>query len=314
MRDATGGRPRLGRADRPAAGGRASRSLLADRDHGHRTLHRSPADERRLAQISRVRAQQRGPAGRIPGPRRLQARPGRRGDRRLRGPLPEPGVEGRRAGLPADPADRARRARRGGGQTSRRRAARRRPARPGPLGRLRPGAARSRSANGSRASSTSRRRGRSRTPATSSRRTPAPRSAESSPSGSRPSGSLRERWRRTTSASSSRDMSARRPTRRGAPVVLDPGDGPRPVRARRGAGVVEGGGEDPAAGVVEAAATRQRPLAVALVGPAAVGVAGDDVRRRRPRVARRARSPRRCRWRRSPPPRGRGRSPSAEGG
>ena len=53
-------------------------------------------------------------------------------------------------------------------------------------------------------------------------------------------------------------------TRRGGPVVLDPGDGPRPVGAGRGAGVVEGGGEDPAAGVVELAAAGQRPLGFAL--------------------------------------------------
>ena len=40
---------------------------------------------------------------------------------------------------------------------------------------------------------------------------------------------------------------------------------------------MEGGGEDPAAGVVERAAAGQRPPAVVLAGPAAVGVAGDQV-------------------------------------
>ncbi len=39
-------------------------------------------------------------------------------------------------------------------------------------------------------------------------------------------------------------------------LVLDPGDRSRPVGARRRAGVVEGVGVDPAAGVVQAAATR----------------------------------------------------------
>ena len=80
-------RPRLGRADRAAARGRAPRSLLAHRDHGHRPLHRPPEDERHLAQIPRVRAPQRGRAGRLPGQGGLQERPGRRGDRRLRGAL-----------------------------------------------------------------------------------------------------------------------------------------------------------------------------------------------------------------------------------
>ena len=40
---------------------------------------------------------------------------------------------------------------------------------------------------------------------------------------------------------------------------------------------MEGRGEDPAAGVVQAAAAGQRPLGFALVGAAAVGVAGDHV-------------------------------------
>ena len=56
-------------------------------------------------------------------------------------PYPDARVEGRRPRLPADPADRARRARRGRGQAGRRRAARRRAADAGPLGRLRPGPA-----------------------------------------------------------------------------------------------------------------------------------------------------------------------------
>ncbi len=60
-------------------------------------------------------------------------------------------------------------------------------------------------------------------------------------------------------------------------LVLDPGDRARPVGARRRAGVVEGVGEDPAAGVVEAAAAGQPPVGLALVGAGAVGVAGDRV-------------------------------------
>ena len=64
-------------------------------------------------------------------------------------PYPDARVEGRRPRLPADPADRARRARRRRGQTRRRRAARGRAADAGPLGRLRPGRCRSRSASGS---------------------------------------------------------------------------------------------------------------------------------------------------------------------
>ena len=87
-------------------------------------------------------------------------------------PYPRPRVEGRRPRLPADPADRARRARRGRGQTRRRRAARGRAARPSCSGRTPTRSCPSRSASGSPSSSTSRRRGRSRTPATSSRRTP----------------------------------------------------------------------------------------------------------------------------------------------
>jgi hypothetical protein len=39
-----GGRSRLGRADRPATGGRAPRPDFADRDHGHRPVHRRAAD------------------------------------------------------------------------------------------------------------------------------------------------------------------------------------------------------------------------------------------------------------------------------
>ncbi len=57
------------------------------RDHGDRSLHRPPADERRLVRLPRLRPRQRGRAGRDAGPRRLQERSGRRGDRRLRGSL-----------------------------------------------------------------------------------------------------------------------------------------------------------------------------------------------------------------------------------
>ena len=79
-------------------------------------------------------------------------------------------------------------------------------------------------------------------------------------------------WASARERSLSRSHAARRP------LVLEPGDRSRPVGARRRAGVVEGGGEDPAAGVVEAAAAGQRPLAIARFGAGAVGVAGDHVR------------------------------------
>ena len=62
-----------------------------------------------------------------------------------------------------------------------------------------------------------------------------------------------------------------------AALVLEPGDRSRPVGAGRGAGVMERGGEDPAARVVEGAAAGQRPGAVLVAGSAAVGVAGDQV-------------------------------------
>ena len=177
------GRPRLGRADRVAAGGRASRPHLPHRDHGDRPLHRPPADERRLVRLPRLRPRERGRAGRDADQRRLQERPGRRGDRRLRRSLYRRGLEGRRPRLPADPADRARtrsaRSRANGSPTPCARTS----ARPSSSGPTPTRCCRSRSANGSPASSTSRRRGRSRTRGTSCRRMPGRRSGRSSPTG-----------------------------------------------------------------------------------------------------------------------------------
>ncbi len=47
-------------------------------------VHRPPADDRRVDGLPRLRRAHRGSADRLPRARRLQARPGRRGDRRLR--------------------------------------------------------------------------------------------------------------------------------------------------------------------------------------------------------------------------------------
>ena len=63
----------------------------ADRPHRrdrHRPLHRPPADERRVDDVPRLRRAHRGPADRDARARRLPPRPGRRGDRRLRGAVP----------------------------------------------------------------------------------------------------------------------------------------------------------------------------------------------------------------------------------
>ena len=82
-------RPRLGRADRAAARGRAPRPRRAARDHGHRPVHRRAADERRLARVPRLRRAHRGPAGRHARAPRLPPRPRRRGRRRLRRAVPQ---------------------------------------------------------------------------------------------------------------------------------------------------------------------------------------------------------------------------------
>ena len=226
------GRPRLGRADRAAAGGRAPGPLLAHRDHGDRPLHRPTADERGLAQVPRVRPRQRRHAGRDAGPRRLQEGSRRRGDRRLRRALPGARVEGGRAGIPADPADRARRARggrgHGGSPTRCARTSGRRLvlwADSDPILPFSVGERVSEQLN-------SRRRARSRTPRTSCRRTPGRRSAGSSPSGS----SLRAVRAAAQLLARAVDQEAHAARRA---VVLDPGDGAGPVgrwAGRRGGG------------------------------------------------------------------------------
>ncbi len=60
--------------------------------------------ERRLAPLRRLRRTRRRAPGLPAGPPRLRHRPGRRGRRRLRRPVPERGVQGGRARLPGDPA------------------------------------------------------------------------------------------------------------------------------------------------------------------------------------------------------------------
>ena len=132
------GRPRLGRADRPAARGRASGPDLADGDHGHRPVHRRAADVRRLVHVPRLRRAHRGPADLDAGAKRVRPRHGRGRGGRLRRAVPDPGVEGGRAGVPADPADLARDAGRRGGQARARGAARRRAADARAVGRLGP--------------------------------------------------------------------------------------------------------------------------------------------------------------------------------
>ena len=82
----------------------------------------SPADERGVGGLPRLRRAHGGPADRHARARRLPSRPRRRGDRRLRGAVPRRRVEGRRARVPAaDPAH-ARRAGRSGGPARARRA------------------------------------------------------------------------------------------------------------------------------------------------------------------------------------------------
>ena len=125
--------------------------------------------------LPRLRPRQRRRAGRLAGPRRLQERSGRRGDRRLRGALSRRREsKAGAARLPADPADRARRARRRRGQARSPTRCARTSGRRWCSGPTPTRSCPSRSASGSPSSSTSRRRGRSRTPATSCRRTPAP--------------------------------------------------------------------------------------------------------------------------------------------
>ncbi len=99
---------RLGRPDRPAAGGRAARARGAARADGHRHLHRRAGDERGLAPLRGLRRPRRRAAGRLPRAPRLRDRPGRRGRRRLRRAVPERGEQGRRARLPGAPARSAR--------------------------------------------------------------------------------------------------------------------------------------------------------------------------------------------------------------
>ena len=60
------------------------RTDLAAGHPRHRPVHRPSADDRRVDRVPGLRGAHRGPAGRLPRPRRLQARPGRGGDRRLR--------------------------------------------------------------------------------------------------------------------------------------------------------------------------------------------------------------------------------------
>ena len=86
-------RPRLGRPDRAPRRGRASRPLRARGDHGHRPVHRSPAHERRVEQVPRLRRSaprtypSRCSCARVPD------RPGRRGRCRLRRPVPPPSAK-----------------------------------------------------------------------------------------------------------------------------------------------------------------------------------------------------------------------------
>ena len=82
-------RARLGRADRPAPGGRAPRARGAPRDPRQRRVQRRVADERRLAGVRGLRRAHRGPADRLPGAPRLPPRPRRRGRRGLRRAVPE---------------------------------------------------------------------------------------------------------------------------------------------------------------------------------------------------------------------------------
>ena len=173
-----GRRPRLGRADRPPLRGRASRPDLADRDHGHRAC--SPASSRCPRPGTRS-------ATSSSAPRTCRSRcwsetpaPGAWSDEvaaAYDAPFPDPGVEGRRPGLPADPADLARRCpgRRRASAPWRRFAAtagRRSSCGPTPTR-----CCRSRSGRPSRLDRRRARRAGSRTPPTSSRRTPARRSA-----------------------------------------------------------------------------------------------------------------------------------------
>ena len=99
--------------------------------------------------VPELRRADRGPAGRLPRPRRLQARSGRCRDRRVRRAVSEPGVQGRRAGVPADAPDLARDAGGGGGRARARGAAQRRAAEADPVGRLRSRAAAADRASGS---------------------------------------------------------------------------------------------------------------------------------------------------------------------
>ena len=166
-------------------------------------------------------------------------------------PYPEPGVEGGGAGVPADPPDRARCAGRGGGQTGGRSTPRGRSAEAPALGRLRSGAA-----------VLGRRTGLERL------NFPAPRKIDNAghylqEDAGAEIGAIIAEWLGRRGLGSRRERGdgpagqllagvvAQQPHPARRPVVLEPGDRPRPVGAGGGAGVMERGGEDPAAGVVE---------------------------------------------------------------
>ena len=184
IRGATFVVPRLGRADRAAARGRARRARRPARDDGHRRLHR----RRRWARSGSASAPS-STASRTCRCRRC-SRAGRRPscrDEVLAGyekPFPNAGVEGRHARVPGpDPAD-ARRARApsGAGATLERlQSTDRGQARA--VGRRTTSCCRRRSGRRSAAAIGVERRRRSTAPATSSRRTRARRSARSSPTG-----------------------------------------------------------------------------------------------------------------------------------
>ncbi|CAA9484232.1 MAG: Hydrolase, alpha/beta fold family protein, At1g52510/AT4G12830 homolog, group4, partial [uncultured Solirubrobacteraceae bacterium] len=130
--------PRLGRPDRAAARGGARRSRRPHRVPRHGPVDGHAADERRVAALRRLRAQDGGSADRPPRPRRVQDRSGRRRRRRLRRALPERRLEGRRARLPALHPPVGGCSRRRGGAGGARRARGRRPPEALPVGGLRP--------------------------------------------------------------------------------------------------------------------------------------------------------------------------------
>ena len=117
----------LGRPDRAARRHpRGPRAGWAARGHGHRRLHRPPADERWLAALPRLRGAQPRPPDQAADRRRVQAGASAGGGRRVRGAVPERGVQGGRTDLSADDPPRARLPgrRRGAGRGRRRSCAR----------------------------------------------------------------------------------------------------------------------------------------------------------------------------------------------